>query len=449
MEQAKRRNLINYQTGAKEGSNTKFLTVCSWLYFVAFFLLPDNCGFYFKALFSAKRIMMFVCYALIIFNNKYLNEFVACVRKVKVLNIFVILYMGVRALVAVYRRDINSFTNEFLDGVMVVYLFYFILHKYISVKKFLKFLEITLYIICIAGFVEFFVGFNVFSLFETIGGRVSPMRGGFLRIYGNCHHPILCGVYVTILFFLTCMDYDNKNFYLFRKPWLFVLSLATVFMTGSRGPIGIFLASIILCVLLSKKNEMIKSIIILGIIALLFVVVLIFTINTEFGRYIMRMITSAIDGIFGTSYSLAYGGEIYSASTEYRVALNKVFSLTYFNPLIGRGFSYNLSVVIDGIWLRSCDNTYVMTYIQYAYPGLILLVTFFAIIIVIAFIGMIKHKDKSYASFVVVVVGYMCNIYIVAFMGTFMYMWMVFALALIMIQQSKQKKEIENGQSNN
>jgi hypothetical protein len=220
-------------------------------------------------------------------------------------------------------------------------------------------------------------------------------------------------------------------------------------MTGSRGPVGIFLASIILCVLLSKKQEMIKSIFILVIITLIFAVIIILTMKTGFGRYIMRMITSAIDGIFGTTYSYAYGGENFAASTAYRKALNKVFKLTYYNPFIGRGFDYHFSAVIDGIWLQSCDSSYVMTYVQFAYPGLIMLAAFFALIIVIGLIGMFKYKNRAFAALIVIVVGYACNIHTVAFMGTFMYMWMVMALAFILINREKQTKEIENEQSNN
>ena len=449
MEQARSHNLINYQGSSGAQSGTKLFTMCSWLYFIALFLLPDDCGFYLGALFSAKRIMLFVCYALVLFNKKYLNDFVNCIRQVKVLNVLVILYMGVRIFVAIYRKSLNSFTNEFIDGVLVVYMIYYVLKKHIKVEKFLEFIEITLYIICIAGLLEYFLGFNVFNLFATIGVRISPIRAGFTRITGNCHHPILVGVYVTILFFITCMDVEKKSIYLFRRPWLFGLSAVTVFLSGSRGPIGIFLASVILCVLLSKKNEMIKSIFILIIITLIFAAIVVVTIKTEFGRYIMRMITAAIDGVFGTTLSYAYGGESIAASTAYRKALNKVFKLTYFNPLVGRGFDYNFSVVIDGIWLQSCDSSYVMTYVQWAYPGLIMLFAFFALIIIIGLVGMFKYKNRAFAALIVIAIGYACNIYTVAFMGSFMYMWMVMALAFILINREKQTKEIENEQSNN
>ncbi len=449
MEQARSQNLINYKVSSGAQSGTKLFTMCAWLYFIAFFLLPDDCGFYLGALFSAKRIMLFICWAIVLFNKRCLNELFNCIKKVKVLNILVALHMGVRIFVAIYRKSFNSFTIEFIVAVLVVYMFYFILHKYISVEKFLKFIEIVLYIICIAGFLEFFVGFNVFSLFATLGNRTSPIRAGFTRIYGNTHHPILLGVYVTILFFLTCMDYKERNLYLFRRPWLFGLSVVTVFMSGSRAPIGIFLASIILCVLLSKKNEMIKSILILIVITLIFATVVVLTIKTEFGRYIMRMITSAIDGIFGTTLSYAYGGEAFAASTAYRDALNKVFKLKYFSPLIGRGFDLSFSVVIDGVWLHSCDSGYVMTYVQWAYPGLIILIGFFALIIIIGLIGMFKYKNRAFAGFIIITIGYMCNIDTVAFMGSFMYMWMIMALTFIFINKEKQTKEIENEQSNN
>ncbi len=445
----KKKSLIDFRLNAGAQTTTSLFTMCSWLYFIAFFILPDSCGFYFKMLFSAKRIMMFICYAMILFNKARLNQFISDIRKLKVLNTLVILMMVLRAFVAIYRTDINTFTSEFIDGVMVVYLFYYVLKNYISIEKFLKFIEIALYIICAFCIIEFIFNINLFNMFATATKQASVGRLSSNRVIGNCHHPILCGVYITMLYFITCIDYKKKNIYLFRKPILFAMSIITVFFTGSRGPVGIFLFSIILTLILSKRNEALKGLIILTIVGILVGLVVVLTIRTNFGKYIMRMITAAIDGVFKTELSVKYGGEHFNASTEYREALSKVFQLTYFNKFIGRGKSYVLSVVIDGVWLKSCDNSYIMTYIQLAYPGLIWLIAFMLSMAIFMIVGMFKYKDRRLGALLVVLIGYACNVYTVAFMGSFMYVWALFAIILILFNEKNKNKEIKNGEQNN
>lgn len=420
---------------------------CCWLYFVAFFILPDAFGVRLGFLFSAKRIMMFICYGLIVFNPDRLNKFIRELKKNKIVNVVVALYMVVRLYTAIYKLDINSFAGEFLDGVMVFYLFLYVLKNEIKIPKLLWFLRITLYILCILSFIEYFTGFNVFSLLNFAKGDLiigGNSRLDSNRVSGPCHHAIHFGIYITFLFVLSCYNGEKNKIYLFNKPLLFVLSTLTVLFAGSRGPFGLYLVLILIMPLFSKKDDLIKSYMIM---ACAFVVLMFFTLvlyNTDFGQYVMRMVTSAIDGIFGTELSIEFGGARFTDSTLYREALKEVFNLDFFNKLIGRGVSYNLSVVIDGYWLQSCDNSYVATYIAFAYPGLIVLVLFMLTLLIITIKGFLKFKDRLFVAVLMILVNYFINVWFVAFMGTFMYIWMLLAMICILYNgyKDKQKKEL-------
>lgn len=421
---------------------------CCWLYLIAFFILPDAFGFRLGFLFSAKRIMMFVCYGLIIFNPNRLNGFIRTMKSNKTVNVVVAVYIFVRLYTAVYRLDVNTFAGEFLDGVMVFYLFLYILKNEIKIAELLKFIRITLYILCVLSFIEYFTGFNVFSLLNfakdglSIGGNE---RLDSNRVSGPCHHAIHFGIYVTLLFALSCYNEEKKKIYLFNKPVLFVFSTLAVLFAGSRGPFGLYLILILILPLFSKKDDIIKSYMILScaLIVLCFFTIVFY--NTDFGQYVMRMITSSIDGIFGTELSIEFGGARFTDSTLYREALKEVFNLDYFNKLVGRGVSYNLSVVIDGYWLQSCDNSYVLTYIALAYPGLIVLILFMLTLFIISIKGFLKYKDRLFIAVLIVLVNYFINVWFVAFMGTFMYIWMLLALICTLYNgyKDKEKKELK------
>lgn len=439
------RQQSNWRLSAGATTGSQIFYVCCWLYLVAFFILPDGFGFRLGFLLSAKRIMLFVCYGMILFSRQRLNKLWDDIKSCKVLNVFVILYMFVRFYTAVYRTDIYSIANSMLDEILVFYLFIYILKHEITIEQFLKFIRITLVILCIEALWEAATGINLFGLisFTADGWSSYGTRGGGSRVSGNCHHAIHFGIYLTILFILSCVDFKKNKLYLFRSPILFVLTTVCVFLTGSRAPLGIYLLGIVLICLFSNKDERIKSLLVLGTVASAFAVFTMIVFRTEIGRQIMYMLTAMYDAIFDTEYSLNYTDKILRYSTEYRDALAKVFDLWYFNKFVGRGASYNLSVVIDGYWLRSCDNSYVMTYIQYAYPGVVMLIIHGLSMIGCSLAGLWKKRQMLFAAAFVAVLCYFLNIWYVAFMGTYMYMWMLFALVYV-VYKNQNRKELNN-----
>lgn len=432
------RPTVSYSATVSTG--TQLFHICCWLYLVAFFILPDGFGFRLGFLFSAKRIMMFICWGAILFSRERLNKFLTEVKKHALVNSFVILFLFVRFYTAVYRTDINTLANDFLDAVLVFYLFLYILKYEITTEQFLKFIRVTLWVLCIEGVFEYVTHVNLFGLINFAGDAwgATNIRGGTNRISGNCHHAIHYGMYVSILFFLSCLNLKKNRLYLFEHPLLFLLATICIFLSGSRAPLGIYMLCCFLICLCSGKNERRKSFLILGTVLSVFTLFVMAVYNTPVGRQIMYMLAAMYDAIFDTEYALLYNPQVLRWSTEYRDALKKVFDLWYFNKLVGRGISYQLSVVIDGYWLQSCDNSYVMTYIQFAYPGLIVLISHFILLCGRAVRGWVQSRQKLFAGLLIIFVCYFINIWYVAFMGTYMYIWMLFALLCIEFQKNRE-----------
>ena len=431
--------------GATTGS--QIFHTCCWLYLVAFFILPDACGFRLGFLWSAKRIMLFTCYALILFNRKRLTMFWKDIKACIIPNVFIAAYEFIRVYTAVYRTDIYCITGSVLDEILIFYLFVYLFKHEITIEQFLKFVQVCLVILCVEGLWEAATGVNLFGFLNFAGGDVWVgyiTRAGGSRICGNCRHSINFGIYLSILFFLSCVDVKKNRLYLFRSPILFVLTSVCVFLTSSRAPLGIYILCVFLICLVSNRDERIKSLIILFSVVSAIALFTMLVYRTGIGRQIMYMLTNMWDVIFDTRYADNWGGTAIG-STEYRDTLVKVFDLWYLNKFMGRGVSYSISTIIDGFWVRSCDNSYVMTYIAFAYPGMIMLIMHGVTMLFYSIKGLIKQKKYLFGATFVIALCYFINIWYVAQMGTYMYIWMLFALIFVCNknkQISNPKKEV-------
>ncbi len=429
--------------GATTGSQV--FHTCCWLYLIAFFILPDECGFRLGFLWSAKRIMMFVCYAMILFNRRRLTDFWTDVQGCTGPNVLMGLYLFVRGYTMLYRMSIYCVTGFLLDEILVFYLFVYLLRHEVSVEQLLRFLRLCLVILALEGIWEAATGINLFGLLRFAGEvtTASMTRGENARVVGNCHHAIQYGMYLALLFVLSCVDPVKKRLYLFYRPGLFVLAMAAVFLSGSRAPFGVFLLTVALICLFSNRDERRKSLLILAAIVAAFTLLIMAVFRTSFGRQVMTMLCTVVDGVLGTEYAHLYTTASFTGSTEYREALAKVFELPYLNKLVGRGASYAISIVIDGYWLRSVDNSYVMAYIQFAYPGLFLLIGQGIYMAGSALRGLWRYRNGLFAAVALVVVNYFLNIWYVAMMGTFMYIWMLLALLTVVRQQEDNRGKRE------
>ena len=163
---------------------------------------------------------------------------------------------------------------------------------------------------------------------------------------------------------------------------------------------------------------------------LCFVVVELAIINTSIGRYIMMQITSVIDEVFGTSYSVKFGADLslLNMSSNYRDYLPRIFTVEWLNPLLGQGANAQIGFEFDGVYVVSIDNFYVAMYIRYAYPGLIAFVLFQIMTLVYVLRTAIKYKSGiSYA--VAISFGlYSVSLLWADYLQTTKYMYIVLAI---------------------
>ena len=252
---------------------------------------------------------------------------------------------------------------------------YYGIRYVIGVRKAINWTVKIAWFLGIYGVIEYALGFSpmirILKTLPAVAGEV--YRSGQYRISGPCVHPIAYGILMLFLLAVICIDYDRDELYLLKHPILYLLLLINIFLSGSRSPLGLAFIETILIILASSKERRKKTIIALFALILICAVLELALIETSIGRYIMMQITSIIDEIFGTEYSVNFGANIslLNMSSDYRDYLPRIFTVEWLNPLVGKGANAQVGFEFDGVFIKSIDNFYVATYIRYAYPGLL------------------------------------------------------------------------------
>ena len=144
----------------------------------------------------------------------------------------------------------------------------------------------------------------------------------------------------------------------------------------------------------------------------------------------MMQITSVIDEVFGTSFSVNYGADLslLNMSSGYRNYLPRIFTVEWLNPLVGRGANAQVGFEFDGVYVISIDNFYVAMYIRYAYPGLISFVLFQIITFVYMLRIAIKYKSGLSYSIAIGFVLYSISLLWADYLQTTKYMYIAVAI---------------------
>ncbi|MDD5901308.1 MAG: O-antigen ligase family protein [Lachnospiraceae bacterium] len=251
---------------------------------------------------------------------------------------------------------------------------------------------------------------------------------------GPCLHSIGYGMMLFFLIAIACVDYEKDEVYLFKRPVLLCLLILNVFLTGSRGTLGIAVLEIMLIILFTRGERRKRTFFFLLVAAAGFGVFLLAVYNTSLGRYIMVQITSVIDEVFGTSLAVNYGADVtwLEQSSDYRTLLPKIFQVEWLNPLLGKGANAHITFAIDGRYLKSIDNYYVALYIRYSYPGLIT-----AVLIHAASIFHMMRTGLKYKSGLSILCGisifvYTISLYWVDYLMTTRYMYIIIAMYAVL-----------------
>ena len=422
--------LTEYGGDKRELRNAKLLYILMSALLITDWVMPQYFGIHIGFDFTTTRILNMLILAYFIFNRKAGNHFLRSMLDVQ-LTPFFIVYMFVMIYTTVLRVNVNTFFLNFLD-ILTFYMVYYGIRYVIGVKKAIDWTVKFAAGISIYGIIEYVLKFSPMSkFFLTLPSvAVSGFRSGQFRISGPCVHPIAYGMLLILLLAVICIDYERDEIYLFKHPVVLILLLLNIFLTGSRGPLGIAVLEVLLIIIFSKRINKKKTFIVLGALLIAAVIVEAVIYNTSIGQYIMMQITSVIDEVFGTSFSLKYGAnlDLLNMSSDYRDYLPRIFTVEWLNPLVGQGANAQVGFEFDGTYIKSIDNFYVALYIRYAYPGLITFVAIQVMSIVYMVRTAIRHHSSLCAATAIAIFAYSVSLYWADYLQTTKYMYIVMAI---------------------
>ncbi|MBE5947837.1 MAG: hypothetical protein E7261_02285 [Lachnospiraceae bacterium] len=341
------------------------------------------------------------------------------------------LYLCVAGYTMVFRVDINAFFLVFLEMLTLFMLIYGIRYV-VGYKRAIKWVIYCAYFLSVYGFIEYACDQSLFlKFFKTMATAVgNSYRSGHYRIMGPCGHALAYGLVLILFIAFACLDEERNEINLLKRPVLLFMLFCNVFLTGSRSTLGIAVLEMIIILLFSKRKNIKKSLLgVLGLITVLAVFLLLFH-QSSMGRYILGQVTSVVDQFLGTEYAAQFGvsTETLQNSSEYREVLPEIFKLDWLNPIVGRGAKGFGGAEINGIYIHSIDNYYVLQYIKYAYPGMISYILFMIVLLCVLIRDIIE--SKSALSKIVLIGGfcYFFNLWWVDALQTLKYMNIAIAI---------------------
>ncbi len=405
------------------------------LFLFTLFVLPQYFGIPFPLFdLTMLRIMIIVVTLMILADEKRKKEFVDIIVS-SGFSKALLPYLIVLCYTMVLRVDINAFLNPFLE-LYSLYLLVYIIRYSLGVEKTMKCLVAFCYILAFLGMIEFVIDVSPFSYLETIKGIYTGrfVRSGHYRIMSSAGHSLGYGLMLIIMTAFACYDPKQKEVNVFIHFPLLVLLALNVFLTGSRSTLGVFVVEVLLMFFVSNKLNKKRFLMICVILVIALTIFLVLFQNTSIGSYMMLQITTILDEIFGTEWSVRYGANpsALSSSSNYRAQLKYIFTIDWLNPLLGLGRKRTFAAEINGSFVHSVDNFYIAEYIRYAYPGLLCFIGFVAYFL----IGLAKKgfQEKSALAKVLLVgsICYLTNLLWVDSLQTLKYLYVVFAIAIAM-----------------
>ena len=410
--------------------NAKLLYLLMAVLFIADWVMPQYFGVHIGFDFTSTRVLNMLILVYFFMNRKAGNHFLRSMLDVQVTP-YLLLYMCVMIYTTVLRVNVNTFFLNFLD-IITFYMVYYGIRYVIGVKKSIDWTVKIAWFLGIYGVAEYVLGFSpMIKYLQTLPNAAKILfRSGQYRILGPCVHSIAYGMTLPFLLAIVCIDYEKDEIDILKNPGLYVLLFLNLFLTGSRGPLGLAFVETVLIIAFSKRERRKKAIFIIFAMLLLFAAVEISIINTSVGRYIMMQITSVIDEVFGTSYSLNFGADLslLNMSSDYREYLPRIFTVEWLNPLLGQGANAQVGFEFDGVYVISIDNFYVAMYIRYAYPGVVTFVLFQIMTAFFLLRTAIKYKSGLSYAIAISFVLYSISLLWADYLQTTKYMYIALAM---------------------
>ncbi len=430
-----------------ELKNAKLLYVLMSVLLITDWVMPQYFGIHIGFDFTCTRIMNMVLLVYFLLNRKAGNHFIKSMLDVQ-MTPYLALYMLVMIYTTILRVNVNTFFLNFLD-VLTFYMVYYGIRYVIGIRKTIRWTVKIAWFLGVYGIVEYVLGYSLmFRFLQTVPNEAKILyRSGQYRIMGPCVHSIAYGMMLLLLIAVICIDVEKDELYLFQNPVLYALLMLNIFLTGSRGPLGLAVVESMLIFLFSSSQRKKKTFLILIVLFAGCVMIELALLHTSIGQYIMLQITSVFDEVFGTSLSAKYGADVtlLNQSSSYRELLPRVFTVEWLNPLVGRGANASVGFEFDGAYVRSIDNFYVALYIRYAYPGLITYVLFFLTTLFFMLKTGIRRHSGICMSLAIGFFVYIIGLWWVDYLQTTKYMYILVAIYAAYYSLSKTRVEGAHG----
>lgn len=428
-----------YTSYIKDDIEVKIFEKIAVSFLFAYYVLPQYFGIPIPLFdLTAQRIMIIMVLILIFDKRKRSKDFFNLISN-NYMTPFILMFLMITFYTGVFRGNVGTFMYPFIEF-LALFLLIYIIKNVLGVKRTIKILLRFILLLCILGIVEFTLKRSLFSYLETIQGLNTGImiRSGSYRIMGPGNHSLAYGLILITAIPFACIDFDKNQIDIIKRPFLFLLIVVNIFLTGSRSTLAVFGLEIVLLFLFSSSINRKKTFSVLMILGTMIAFSVFLTYGSSFSNYILLQITSIIDQIMGTEYALFYGGDITTLqnSSKYREVLIRVFTVNWLNPFLGKGSGYGFKWFYKGALIRSIDNYYIVLYIKYAYPGLIA----YMIFILKIFITMIKkaNQNMSGASWGLIIgaLSYFINLWYVDTLQTIKYVYILFAILYCMDKNS-------------
>ncbi len=411
-------------------------------FFFTLYVMPQYFGINLPIFdFTVLRVMILLMFFLVLGNNQRQQEFFGILTASGSCKVLVP-YLLVLSYTMFFRADPNAFLNPVIE-LISLYLLVYVIKYCFGTKKTLEYILCFSYLLAILGLAEYLLQRSPFSYLETIKGIYSGrfIRSGHYRIMGPSIHSLGYGLILVTMVPIVCYDIENEEINLLKHKLLLIMVACNVFFTGSRSTVGVFLLEVLLLAFLSTKTNKKKLLLIGSLLIAAFAAFLMIFRHTSVAQYIMLQLTSIVDEIFGTTYSLKYGADRHalSSSSNYREQLKYIFQVEWLNPLIGLGRKRSFSCEINGSYIRSVDNFYIAEYIRYGYPGMLCYIAFLLYFLIRMLRDCIRNKSQLGKMLFIGSIGYCINIFWLDSLQTLKYLYILFALYLCLPASSLHK----------
>ena len=430
--------------------NLRLLFGLNMFLLIALFVMPQYFGIHIIWDITCSRVanILITIYALV--NRKVLYIFIKTALRCPI-KIPLLLYLVVTFYTMVLRVDINSFMLPFLE-ILTFFMLMFAIRYVIGINRAFRTIIGCAYFLSIYGLIEFATGISFYQKFlKTIPASVAnSVRSGYYRIMGPCGHALGYGLLLLLFIPIVCVDYKKNKVFLYKRPFLMILLLANVFLTGSRSSLALAAIEVLFITFISDKEQRKKSIYFTVGIFIFFVFLLVVFYKTRIANYIIMQIAILFDTVFDTQLSVQFGAEVnrLKDSENYRSFLPYIFTLDWLNPLLGRGVKRGFAGKVTNsagqtATIKSVDNYYICQYIKYAYPGLFAYVSYIIISIKEMIKGLFRYR---YQPIKVLLIGFICyyvNLWWVDALQTlkFVYAYAALFFAIILYYKDIDKKE--------